>query len=164
MNSRQQSQAPSLFPALQQARKAHCHATAEPRGKELRHRTSVPQQLIISYVCLAPETFSHSPFHFYILMNSWAQYLLKVSSSPFLQAPIQARVLSMVPLPALLPLPPFTTKLLRDWLHRQLLSPSFSPPTRFASNTVNMNVKKLRNNQYVFQVSCWCLFNISCYI
>lgn len=44
------------------------------------------------------------------------------------------------------------------------LFPSSSPPTHFASHTINMNVKKLKNNQYIFQVSCSCLFNISCYI
>lgn len=41
---------------------------------------------------------------------------------------------------------------------------SFSPPTHFVSNNTNMNAKKFKNNGDIFQVSCSCLFNTTCFI
>lgn len=40
----------------------------------------------------------------------------------------------------------------------------FSPPTHFVSNNTNMNAKIFKNNQDIFQISCSCLFNTTCFI
>lgn len=144
INSRQQSHAflPSHCILLRWG-KVHYHISADSSQGRKHHRSILQQLMTVPFVHPA---YKVSLFSLPSNPDQYSGLVPLTKSSPFLHRTSKNLCSWM-----LFPFPPPTTSVLQHMATERVIPQaslnSFSSPTRFASNTMNMNVNKLKNNQ-----------------